>query len=192
MQHKQIEMPSMLLIGAAGRNVGKTELACALIRKFRGEHQIVALKVTAIDERNGQCPRGGEGCGVCTSLDGDFLLTEETDHGGGKDTERMAAARPHKVYWLRVDRKKLREGIAALMEKVSPKAMIVCESNTLRTAVKPALFLMLRADKQANIKATAKRVWDLADRIVVSDGQSFDLDIDDVTITDGAWRLPDE
>ena len=79
-----IKLDGMLMIGSAGANVGKTELACELIRKFGKSADIIGIKVTAIKEKDGQCPRGGFGCGVCSSLEGDFCITEEKNSKSGK------------------------------------------------------------------------------------------------------------
>ena len=62
-----LKIPGMLLIGSAGANAGKTHFACALIEKFRKVHKVIAIKVTTITEKDGNCPRGGKGCGVCAS-----------------------------------------------------------------------------------------------------------------------------
>ena len=90
----------MLMVGAAGRNAGKTEFACSVIRKFGRGHEIVGAKVTTIGQRGGACPRGGEGCGVCSSLEGNYCITEETGALPGKDTSRLLAAGARRVFWL--------------------------------------------------------------------------------------------
>ena len=92
-----IQAPNMLMIGSADRNSGKTTFACALIAHLSGRHEIVAAKVTTIQERDGTCPRGGDGCGVCATLDGRFCITEETVRGGTKDTQRLLDAGAFKV-----------------------------------------------------------------------------------------------
>ena len=97
-----INIPGMIMIGAGDRNIGKTEFACSLIRKFSSRRNIIGIKVTTIDETRGGCPHGGDGCGVCASLQGNFCITEETDSKPDKDTCRMLAAGATKVFWLRV------------------------------------------------------------------------------------------
>jgi hypothetical protein len=74
-----IELDGMLMVGSAASNVGKTELACALLRKFTKVREVIGIKVTAITGKEGQCPRGGEGCGVCSSLEGVYSIAEELD-----------------------------------------------------------------------------------------------------------------
>ncbi len=108
-----IKLDGMLMIGSSGAKVGKTELACALIRKFSKSRPIIGIKVTTIKTKDGQCPRGGEGCGVCPSLEGNFAVTEEVDSSSEKDTARLLAAGASQVFWLRVMKTHLEEGITA-------------------------------------------------------------------------------
>ena len=67
-------LPGWLLIGSTGRNAGKTEFACEIIRAFRGAHPLIGVKVTAVADRESNCPRGGECCGACAALEGDFAI----------------------------------------------------------------------------------------------------------------------
>ena len=106
-----IKLDGMLMIGSAGTNLGKTELACELLRKFSKNHNITGIKVTTIKDKDGQCPRGGEGCGVCSSLEGKFYITEEADGSSGKDTARILQAGASRVFWIRVLRGHLAEAI---------------------------------------------------------------------------------
>ena len=178
------------MIGSAGANVGKTELACAILRKFsRLGREIAGIKVTTINEKDGQCPRGGEGCGVCSSLDGVYLITEETDAATGKDTSRLLSAGAARVYWLRVLRKHIAEGFAALLDVLGPDVISICESNSLRHVVKPDLFLVAVRRGAETWKPSALDVKKYADKIIVSDGISFDLDIDRIKLENGRWRL---
>ncbi len=185
-----IKLDSMLMIGSAGANVGKTELACAILRRFSGsEHRIMGIKVTTINEKDGRCPRGGEGCGVCSSLDGVYLLTEETDTASGKDTARLLAAGAARVYWLRVLRTHVEQGLAALLDIIGPDATSICESNSLRRAVEPGLFFVAERKGTKVWKPSAAEVRKYADRIVVSDGSTFDLDVDRIKLDNGRWLL---
>ena len=66
LKNNMIKLDGMLMIGSAGANVGKTELACALIKKISKSTDVIGIKVTTIRVKDGQCPRGGNGCGVCS------------------------------------------------------------------------------------------------------------------------------
>lgn len=178
------------MIGAAGRNVGKTELACALIREFSRTQPLVGVKVTTIRERGGACPRGGAGCGVCASLKENFCLTEERDGPEDKDTMRMLSAGATRVLWLRVLREDLQAGARALLQSIGHGAVTVCESNSLRHVVRPGLFLLVKDARSEHVKHSAAEVLHLADRVVAFDGGSLDLGPEDVALAGGRWALP--
>lgn len=181
--------PGMVMIGAAGRNVGKTEYACDLIRAVAPTQLVVGLKVTTIAERNGRCPRGGAGCGVCTSLKGDFCLTEERDAESGKDTCRMLNAGAQHVFWLRVLKHALNAGVDALHAALPPNVPVVCESNSLRNVLKPDLLLIIKEENSTTIKQTAAHVMADANRIILFDGTGFDMPPATVAWTGSRWEF---
>jgi molybdopterin-guanine dinucleotide biosynthesis protein A len=175
------------MVGAGDRNVGKTEFACSLIRKFGHRHDIVGLKVTTVDEGRSGCPRGGNGCGVCASFEGNYCLTEETNSQSDKDTCRMLAAGAKKVLWLRVLKRHLEEGLHALQAAIGTDAISVCESNSLRLIVEPGLFFMFKAVDSNECKPSAASVEKYADRTVLFDDSDFDIDPDEIELIDGTW-----
>lgn len=178
------------MIGSAGRNAGKTDFACSLLRKFGRDQSIIGIKVTTIDRKDGSCPRGGTGCGVCSSLSGDFCITEETGVPPRKDTSRLLAAGARRVFWLRVVRAHLVEGASELLNIMGPDAVSICESNSLRTVVEPGLFFMVRNRRdEDHYKKSAAEVMKYADRTVLFDGNGFDTDLADIGLVDGNWRL---
>ena len=195
-----LKLDQMLMIGSAGTNVGKTELACAIIKKFGKNRPIIGIKVTTIKERDGRCPRGGQGCGVCSSLEGDFCITEEVNSKSEKDTARLLAAGANRVFWLRAMKTHLKEGLTALLDKIGQGAVSVCESNSLRQAVEPGLFLMVEGRGLKVWKSSAQDVRKYADRVVVADARGFDgstslrvdFDIDRIKLADGKWVMQEE
>jgi hypothetical protein len=184
-----IYAPRMLLIGSTGRNAGKTVLAAALIRKFHAVVPIVGAKVTAIAARDGQCPRGGKGCGVCSSLEGEYCITREEEGVEGKDTQRLIRAGAQRVYWLRVLKAHIEEGARALMDEIGEDAWVVCESNSLRTVLKPGLFVMVSAAGSASVKPSAAQVYGDIDLSVSFDGEGFNFDLDKFTLTEDRWAV---
>ncbi|MHC4440462.1 MAG: NTP transferase domain-containing protein [Planctomycetota bacterium] len=168
-----IRLDGMLMIGSAGANVGKTELACALLDKFGKNHNITGIKVTTI----------------CSSLEGNFYITEETDRSSGKDTARLLEAGARRVFWIRVLREHLAECINAMLDLIGSEAVSICESNSLRQVVEPGLFLMARHRDSDSWKSSAQQVREHADRIVTSDGSNFDLDLKLIKLVDEKWTL---
>ena len=180
-------MPGMLLIGAAGRNAGKTELACRLIARERPGTPIVGVKTTTIHDPDAPCPRGGEGCGVCTSFRGTHALSEEDGAQPDKDTSRLLAAGAERVLWLRVARGCLAVGLQALVDEIGEDAVCICESNSLRHVVEPGVFLTVRHERDAGTKASCREVIHLTDDEFVSDGRDFTPAPERLVLRDGRW-----
>ena len=184
-----IKLENILLIGSTGRNVGKTELACRLIKKFSKTRNVIGVKVTTIHDNLGKCPHGGQGCGVCSSIEGKFYITEETDAALNKDTSRLLAAGAKKVFWLRVLVEHMADGAAELAKLLPADAAVVCESNSIRKAVAPGLFLMTTTKDAKDTKESAKQMKKYVDAVVVSNGESFNFDIERVKFKDNKWIL---
>jgi len=177
----------MLMVGAEGSGAGKTELACSLIKKFSSQRGIIGIKVTTIEEASSGCPRGRSDCGVCSSLNGNYYITDEIDNRADKDTCKMLASGANRVFWLRALKTHLQEAIAALLNIIGDSDVSVCESTSLRRVVEPGLFVMLKGRDSENSKASAKDVAQYADRIVFFDGNEFDMDLDEIELADGTW-----
>ena len=201
------------MVGAMGRGAGKTKFACSLISKFSSRYNIIGIKVTAIEEADSGCPRGGQGCGSCSSLNGYYDITEETDSQDDKDTARMLAAGAGRVFWLKALKAHLEEGITALIDIIGNdvavsscvvrdaccgkgkaqyairNTIIVCESNSLRSVVEPGLFVMIKDNGGQNCKPSAEDVIRYADRVVSFDGNEFDIDLSGVSIVSGKWAM---
>ncbi len=192
LKNKMVKLDGMLMIGSAGANVGKTELACALIKKLGTTTDITGIKVTTIKAKDGQCPRGGLGCGVCSSLDGDFSITEETDSNSQKDTARLLAAGAKRVFWLRVMKQRMEEGLTSLLDIIGPDAVSICESNSLRQVVEPGLFLMVKGRGREMWKSSARDVKEYADEIIVTGPSGFDSDLDRIKLMSGKWALQEQ
>src|SRR5699024_1253022 len=83
------EVSRLLQIGSTGRNSGKTTLAAEVIKKYKNQIPIVALKIITITGKRGICQRGTVGCGICTSIDSGYELIEEENVRGNKDTMQL-------------------------------------------------------------------------------------------------------
>lgn len=177
MESKLLSIPQMILIGSSGRNSGKTTLAVEMINKWKNKSSIIALKITSLQEKNGKCQRGGEGCGACSHISGNFELVEETNKNANKDTSLLLAAGAEKVFWLKSLRSDIYDAIKFFMSTVPPDTLIICESNSLRKVVLPGSFIMLNNTKNGVIKKSASEVIEKADLIIEDD---FRNDIDSI------------
>lgn len=167
-----LQASHMVLIGATGRNSGKTTLALQIIRAFQDKMPIIALKLITIKNHGDICPRGGHGCGICKGLKGCFDITEETGTGT-KDTMLLKKAGAEHVYLIRAFKENLREALEEAMKLVPEDALILCESNSVRLAAEPALFVMIQSSTSPVIKPTAEAVMEYADVILPQDEAFF-------------------
>ncbi|WP_420805641.1 hypothetical protein [Agrilactobacillus composti] len=166
-------IPQLLQIGSTGRNSGKTQVAKGLIRRFKGEQHLIGLKIITITGARGKCQRGGVGCGICTSIDSGFELTEETNNHGQKDTMALLAAGCDQVFLLKAFKDELGTAFETFLNQVPADAAIICESNSLRQVVKPGLFIMINNQKN-RVKPSAAAVMEMAD-LTIEDWQASAL-----------------
>jgi len=161
--HHMLAVPQMVLIGAFGRNSGKTTLACQLIRERKAP--VYAVKVIAIDKANSGCHRGEDGCGICSSLRGSYELYEETGEFPEKDTAQMLAAGAQKAFLLKSLKVSMGDAIRYFMSQVPKGTIVVAESNTLRKFVEPGVFMFagLKPETEDGMKQSARMVYRQAD-----------------------------
>jgi len=187
-----IEIPGMLMVGARSKSDGKTAFTRTLIGRFGAEHDIVGVKVTTVDDFNtSHHPEvsGPEAGGSCM---GPWYIAEEKDPHSNTDTGKMLAAGAKRVLWLLALRNHLPEGAKALQDTLGTDTLSICESNRARSVIEPGAFIMLKGVNSRNWKPSAREVVEHADRVVVSDGTGFDIDLSDVQILDARWvvRMP--
>ena len=179
----KIRLGRMLLIGSAGRKCGKTALACRIIQKFR-KQSIIAIKITTIGKTDKDFHHDLSALGKRG-----YIITEETKSNIKKDTSRMLIAGAVKVFWLRAEERSLRKGFTALLERVGPDAVCVCESNSLRQIVEPGLFIMVKKRDGSKVKQSAKEVLNLADRVIIYADEGFDNFLKDLKLVAGKWLM---
>ncbi|MFV0241984.1 MAG: hypothetical protein ACK5H4_18355 [Lacrimispora sphenoides] len=167
-----LQARQMVLIGATGRNSGKTTLALQIIHAFKNTLPVVAFKLITIRNHGDICPRGGQGCGICQGLKVSFDITLETGTGT-KDTMVLKKAGANQVYLIRAYKENLREALEEALKLVPKDALILCESNSVRLVAEPALFVMIQSTS-SSIKPTAEAVMEYADVILPQDEVCFE------------------
>lgn len=164
-----LKINSMILIGATSRNIGKTSLAMEIIDALVTRYDVIGLKVTIIKRGHTGCPRGENGCGVCTSLRGNYEIEIEKDKTRSKDTSKMLNAGAKKVYWIRVYEDFVIEAIHNFCELIPINTVIICESNSIRKYLLPGLFIMLDTENpQKQKKKSALDVIDKANIVLIN------------------------
>lgn len=164
--------PNMLLFGAVGRNQGKTRLAVRMVEKYSKTRLVVGIKVITVRNHGDICPRGGKGCGICKGLKDCYDVREEQGDGD-KDTMLMKKAGAKTVYLVRAYPEGLSEALADVLGRIPEDSVVVCESNSVRSVVKPGVFFMMDGGGGER-KPSAEQVYELADEIVSPDETAWD------------------
>ena len=161
-----MNVSNMILLGATGRNLGKTTLAIHMIEKLKERVPIIAFKVITVRDHGDICPRGGKGCGICHGLKDCFDIREELGDGE-KDTMLLRKAGAQHVYLIRSLKDHVKDAIEKAMTYVPEGNLVICESNSVRTAVDPGLFIMITSPGlEEHYKPTAKEVISKADFVI--------------------------
>jgi len=177
-----ISMPNFLNISGEGRNVGKTILACNIIAKFSRDYPIIGLKLT---------PHVHQDVGNAKAMvtEEDFILYEETGDYTRKDSSRMLAAGATKAYLLQVTEEKLKNGLEEFFHLAGRNSLVVCESGRLHKIIKPGVSLFLR-HLSCQTGNKNKEIDDpVNSRIVNFSINSFDLDLNSISIKNNEWKL---
>ena len=162
--NKMLDLPNLLLIGGNGRNVGKTTLACRIIKHFSATNEITGLKISPhfhpVNEAD------------VVFRNQYFTIVNETQINS-KDSSKMLQAGAKKVWFIMVNRDYLRPAFEHLAE-ILPDHFIVCESGGLHEIVNPGLFFLV---KRKNDKIVKTHLMSYSPIIVENDGENFDFDL---------------
>jgi len=133
-----VSIPNLLLIAGTGTKSGKTSMACKIIRQFP-ELKITAVKIT---------PHFHETTPglVSISKENGYVIYEETEKNGLKDTTRMLKAGADKVYFAKVWDEQLFEVFREIMKLIPEGVPVICESPALRNFVEPGVFVIMKSD----------------------------------------------
>ncbi len=175
---------NILLIGGATRNVGKTAFTCSVIKNVSENHKVIGLKIKTIYEGD-DFFHGKDR----NPLTGNYRIIEEKKASGNEDTERMLQAGASRVFRIKAKSEYLHDAIEDFFTRISGNSLIVCESNSLRMVLKPAVFLLIRLKNSKKIKPSAEKLAPLADKILYSDGAKHDFDAKNIVVENNEWKI---
>ncbi len=153
----------LVVVGGQSRSVGKTSLACSLIRATP-EYDWTAVKIAQFG--HGICSADGKPCD-CAVDDPEhpFALTVERDREGRSDTSRLLAAGASEALWLRVAQGRLADAMPLLRERLVGREYVLIESNSVVDYLEPDVYVSVVDDRVADFKPSARRLLDRADAI---------------------------
>lgn len=179
------KVPNLILIGGNARHIGKTTLACEIIKSFSSTEQITALKVTSIykhaEKHHGEHELiQGKG----------FSITPETQSENPKDTSKMLMAGAAESYYIQAIDHAVEEAWQAFLQIVTSNHLLVCESRSLRRIVEPGLFIYLKNSRVKEEKPYSLWLEGLAEKVLINPTKN-DLSklIRRIRITDRIWQI---
>ena len=173
----------LVIVGGAGRNVGKTEFCCRLIQKMSRRQDVYGLKVSVV------LPHELGYHGDHSSLPADTALFKEHNRASNKDTSRMLRAGAKAVYFLHGEDETIAQGYHQLKTLLPPDSLIISESNSLAAHIEPGLLIVVKGP-DTDIKPRAAALISSADMVVNSDGLSGFSELDRLGVdTQNNWRL---
>jgi len=165
----------VVVVAGAASGVGKTTVACGLLRNLPGW---AAIKVTRC--RPGRpCPHRA-GCDVCSTLDEPYRLAEMTDANDakGKDTWRMRRAGASRVAWLIARPGALEEGFNAALRGLSAAPGVVVEGNSAAALPGVDFVVMILREGMADRSPGADEAEARADVRIVLTGAGDEVEIE--------------
>ena len=145
-----------ILIAGTARNVGKTTLACRLIKRMSEKETVIALKFTTIK-------KGQESLHKEHEIPKSYIIYEENNSETRKDTSRMKKSGASKSYWIIAQENYVQEAITTFLNKINSKTWIVAESAILRKYIIPQLFIIVDRKEATNKKEYIQELQLLAD-----------------------------
>jgi hypothetical protein len=155
---------TIVAISGFSSNVGKTTLACDLLRRLRGWE---AIKLTRGHYRS--CGRDPAGCCVSDLLRDEPVIRSgrESNYQIGKDTGRFWDAGASNVHWVIVKDGQVEQGIKEALCRVKSNAVLI-EGNSMLEYLAPDLAIMCARSEGAKVKSSARSALKQSDLIFLS------------------------
>lgn len=174
-----------VLVGGTGRNIGKTTLAELLIDHLSNFGPVIGIKISNIK------PDGMKFHGTHqVKSDENFYISEETNISGSKDSMRFLKAGAEKAFFIQTSDEFIQEAFQRMLQKLKGNEIVVCETNSLRNVMVPAVFFMIKGEGNHPSKGYVEKFFKMADYVVKSmDLKQFEKLSKSLVIKDNRIKL---
>lgn len=169
-------LPNMVLIAGNGRNVGKTTLACKIIKHLSFQHKIIGLKISP----HFHSYNTNE---VFIETESFVILQEKNKTS--KDSSLMLQAGAQNVYYIMAKPESLSDAINTLLPFLQ-QSLIVCESGGLHEIAQPGLFFFVNYNNQKIVKP---QLLSYAPKQIQNNGKDFTLQVENLTFSNNRIHL---
>ena len=175
--------PNILTVSGMGRKVGKTTLACSLIKKLSADSKVIGIKISPhfheVDYHSS-----------LTEKPQSFAVYEEDRSDRGKDSSYMLAAGADKVYYVQTRDEYLEEVWEFLTGLLGKDTPVIIESGRIHDLVQPGISLLLTLQDEHGQIPKMEKINSQSDfSEVISEKESFGPIIDRIIYKNGRWII---
>ena len=169
---------NILTISGTGRNVGKTSLACRIIRKVSTSEKLTAIKISPHPHKV-DYPK------ALFEKPGAYSMFRENKKDRGKDSSKMLAAGADSAYYVQTSDAHLADAWEKLSEIIDKDRPVVIESGGLDGLLDPGLSIIV-TDPEFKDKKNRRRSG--SDKVETS-FEKFDQILNNIAFYQGSWKL---
>ena len=164
-----------IIIAGTGRNVGKTTLACNIIKKISETQTVIAIKFISLKKRDYKHEHHAN---IST-----YEIFEETSVAGQKDTSKMLNAGASQSYLIVSQENYIEQAIERLKKILNKDTIVIVESARLRNFIKPKYFIVVDKAGAKNRKTYVNTLIPLANYYLDSEKDyNFKIFLDDFSL----------
>lgn len=168
--------PNLLLIAGNGRNVGKTYVACGIIKQLSKLNQVIAVKVSAHfhDYNEDDLVIKNE----------NYIILKENQITS-KDSSKMLQAGANQVYFIMAAQEHLKEAFEVIQDNLKGHP-VVCESGGLHEIITPGLFLFVNHPQKEIVK---RNHLSFSPIIIENNGKDLNFNLSTIQFNNNTFSL---
>lgn len=189
---------NMLMVGSSGRNLGKTEFICQLIKDISQYQPVTAIKITVVEDEGGVISSpSSQHCESYKLLTDDYSVFYEVDKSGTKDTQRMLRAGASNAFWILILRSKMGQIgdiLDATLDKFSidHNAPIIVEGISSLKFIEPGMLILIKEYGVDIDKKSCLNAVPFADSVIESYGDGWSINPIQIKFYDMQWHLEEK
>ena len=173
---------NILLIAGTGQNVGKTLFASQVIAQHANTFTVISVKIAPhFHTLNSDLK--------IIDTNNDYLIAQELNPKGNKDTQRFLKAGSKQVYYIQCKDEQLLFAFEKLIKLLPQNAPIICESGGLIEFIKPGLFIIINKKNNNIIKPQTIKNREIANKWIEFDGSKFDFNPHNFQFSEHGWII---
>lgn len=173
------DYPNILFISGSGKKVGKTYLACEIIKRISEYFSVTAIKITPHKYEINISSR-------VVYHSERITITEEFGRSQAKDSNLMLNAGADKVYFIQAEDSDVPDALE--MIQLNKDVPVICETGGAGRFLTPGMQIFVDTLQNTGL-AKNKEIRLKSNLIVRMDEMKFDFDIDRIIYYDKKWKI---